>query len=95
MSKRSVTVEVAGQKFQLKTDAEEAYVQSLARFVTEKIDEVKKSSRTVATQALAVLAAMQVADELLQLRRDHKDLKKKVREKSRSILEMLEKSAKV
>lgn len=93
--KRSVTVDVAGLKFTLKTEADEAYVRSLARLVTEKIDEVKTSSRTVATQSLAILAAMNIADDLLKTRRKAAEFKKRVRDKSRAILEILEKEEKL
>jgi cell division protein ZapA len=89
--KRSVTVEVAGQKFTLKTDASEAYVESLAAFVTEKIAEVKTSTRTFSTHALAILAALNIADDLFQARQSGRELKRRVREKSERLLELLEK----
>ena len=82
--KRSVTVDIAGQKFTLKTDGDEAYVKSLARFVTEKMDEAKRGTKTVSTQAVALLTAMHIADVLFQLR-------EKVKTKSRTILDLLEK----
>ncbi len=89
--KRSVTVEVAGQKLTLKTEASEAYVQSLAAFVTEKIAEVKASTRTFSTQALAILAAMNIADDLFQARLAGRELRQRVREKSERLLALLEK----
>lgn len=93
--KRSVMVEVAGQKYTLRTDADEIYVMSLARYVTEKIDQAKTNSRTVATQSLAILAALHIADDLFQTRRKSDGLKKRVREKSQLILEFLEREAKL
>lgn len=93
--KRSVSVEIAGQRFTLRTDADEAYVKSLARFVSERMEELRKGSRTVATQSLALLAAMNIADDLFQERRAHAELKQRVREKSRSILELIHKEAKL
>ena len=80
--KRSVTVDIAGQKFTLKTDADEAYVKSLARFVTRKMDEARRAAKTVATQSVAILAAMHIADDLFQFR-------SKVKEKSRTLLDIL------
>ena len=91
--KRSVTVEIAGQKFTLKTDADEAYVRSLARFVTEKMDEAKKGTKGVATQSVALLAAMHIADDLFQTRKSAKDFRRRVKEKSRTILDLLEKGS--
>jgi cell division protein ZapA len=89
--KRSVTVEVAGQKLTLKTDADEAYVQALAAFVTGKIGEVKSSSRTFSTHALAILAALNIADDLFQARQASRALRERVREKSRRILALIDK----
>jgi cell division protein ZapA len=89
--KRQVTVEVAGQKFTLKTEAEEAYVRSLAEFVSDKIGEARSGGRTFSTHALAILAAMNIADDLFRTQRDMTELKKRVRDKSRTLLELLEK----
>jgi cell division protein ZapA len=81
---RSVTVDVMGQRFTLKTDADEAYVRSLARLVSDKIAEAKTGGRTFSTHALAIRAAMNIADDLLTLKR-------RVRDKSRKILSLLDK----
>jgi len=89
--KRSVTVDIAGQKFTLKTDADEGYVKSLARFVTEKIDDAKRGSKGMATQSVAILAAMHIADDLFQARRSEKDFRRRVKEKSKTILDLLAK----
>jgi cell division protein ZapA len=88
--KRSITVEVAGHKLQLRTDAEEGYVTSLAAYVNDKIGEIKASSRTYSTHVLAVLAALHIADDLFQMRRRESELRQKVRDKSKRILELLE-----
>ena len=90
-TKQSVTVEVAGQKLSLRTDADEAYVRSLARYVTDKLMEVKSgSSRAVSTYSLAILVAMNIADDLFQERESARTLRRRVREKSRTILDLLE-----
>ncbi|MBI4511647.1 MAG: cell division protein ZapA [Deltaproteobacteria bacterium] len=93
--KKSLNIDVAGQRFTLKTDADEAYVRSLAQFVTEKIDEARQNAKAVTTQSLAILAAMNIADDLFQARRQQSDLKRRIRDKSHTILELLEKEAKL
>src|SRR5262249_2034341 len=64
---------------------------ALAAFVNEKIAEVKTSTRTFSTHALAILAALNIADELFQAREQKDDLKKRVREKAQRIGELLDK----
>ena len=93
--KRSVTVEVAGQKLTLRTDAGEEYLHALAAFVNDKIAEVKTSTRTFSTHALAILAALNIADELFQARdqaqKEKDELRKRVRDKAQRIGELLDK----
>jgi cell division protein ZapA len=88
--KRSVTVDVAGQTLTLKTDAADEYVASLASYVSGKISEVKTSSRITSTQTLAILAAINLADELFQEREAGRRFKGTVRDKSQRILELIE-----
>jgi cell division protein ZapA len=89
--KRSVKVDVAGSKYSLRTDADEDYVRSLAKYVTDKLAEARSGSGAVATQSLVVLAAMQIADELFQARRQADEFRSKVRDLSVRALSLLEK----
>ena len=59
--KRSVTVQIAGVKYALKTEEDDRWVKQVAAFVDGKIREVQKHTRTVDTQAVAVLSALQIA----------------------------------
>jgi cell division protein ZapA len=86
---RSVRVTIAGQRFSVRTDANPRYVRELASFVSRRIDEAKSEGRAVSTQSLALLAAMSIADELHQVRDSQAKLKRRVREKSETILKVL------
>jgi cell division protein ZapA (FtsZ GTPase activity inhibitor) len=87
---RSVTVEVAGQRLTLRTDADDGYVASLAELVNQKMGEVRASSRTLSTHVVAMMAALKIADDLIQARNQESELRRKVREKSQRILALLE-----
>ena len=93
--KRSVTVQIAGVKYALKTEEDDRYVKQMAAFVDSKIRDVQKHTRTVDTQAVAVLTALQIAEELFNERRQSGDLRKKIREKSQSLLEVLAREARL
>ena len=93
--KRSVSVQIAGVRYSLKTDEDERWVKSIAAFVDGKMREVQKSTRTVDTQSAAVLTALQVAEELFAERRGARELRKSIREKSQSLLDYLEREARV
>ena len=93
--KRSVSVQIAGLRYSLKTDEDERWVKSIAAFVDGKMREVQKSTRTVDTQSAAVLAALQVAEVLFAERREVRELRKSIREKSQVLLDYLEREARV
>jgi cell division protein ZapA len=93
--KRSVSVQVAGVKYSLKTDEDDRWVKSIAAFVDAKIRDAQKHGRTVDTQSVAVLTAMQIAEELFAERRATRELRKSIREKSQSLLDYLEREARV
>ncbi len=92
--KRSVAVTIAGQRLTLKSDAEEAYVQALAGVVDEKMREVQRAAKAASRDAVAMLAALQLADELERERRGRAELRERVREKSRAIRDFLDREVK-
>jgi len=92
---RSVKIDLAGQRFSIRTDAKPKYVKELAAFVTKKIEEARSTGKIATTQSLALLAAMSIADELYQERESRARLSRRVREKSQKILRYLNQEAKL
>jgi len=90
---RSVTVQIAGQKYTLRTDTDEEYIAELARYVDQKIEEAKRVTRTVSTHQVVILAALTIADELLRVRRETESLKKRVRERAQWLLQYMDEEA--
>lgn len=59
-------VEIFGQAYSLRTDADEQHVRKVADLVDERMREVAAGSKSVSTLHIAVLAAMDLASDLLQ-----------------------------
>ncbi|GAB4266019.1 MAG: hypothetical protein Kow0092_18710 [Deferrisomatales bacterium] len=59
-------VEIFGQVYSLRADADEDHVRKVAALVDEKMREVAANSRSVSTAQIAVLAALDLASEVLQ-----------------------------
>jgi cell division protein ZapA len=93
--KRSVTVQIAGNRYALKTDEDDRWVKAVAAFVDSRIRDAQKHTRSPDTQAVAVLTALQIAEELFNERRQTGELRKKIREKSQSLLEVLARETRV
>lgn len=70
--KKAVEIEIMGERITLRTDAEENYVRNVAGYVDRKMQEVQKSTRPAAKASIAMLAALNIADEYQKLK-DHYD----------------------
>lgn len=64
-----VEVRIHGQLFKLRAGEGKEHVRSLAKYVDGAIRTVVQQSRTVTTERAAIMAALNIADALFQLRR--------------------------
>ena len=86
-----MVVHIAGQRFAIRSDAEDDYVHALAEYVDEQLGAVKKGSRRiVAPHRQAILAALNIADELFQERKKRDTLRQQVRKRSKAIMASLD-----
>jgi cell division protein ZapA len=65
---RLIPVDIQGQRYPIRTSLDAEYVAHLAAFVDEKIRAVCESSPSGDSLRLAVLAALNIADELFRHR---------------------------
>ena len=63
-----VHVEIFGQTYAVRAGADAAYVEQLGRFVNEKMQDIAKASGAVDSVRIAVLAALNIADEYHRLK---------------------------
>ncbi|HUO76053.1 MAG TPA: cell division protein ZapA [Thermodesulfovibrionales bacterium] len=78
----SVEVYILGQKYTIKGDAPEEYIQQLANYVQDKIKEVYNNSPSITPVKASILAAITIADELHRLRNEQENLTKSIEEKT-------------
>ena len=87
---RLVEIKVFGQTYTVKTDAEEDHIQEVARYVNEKIDEVLKKTRSVSTLNVAILTALNIADDLLKEKENRMALLREIEKKSEDLAEKID-----
>lgn len=68
-----VHVEIFGQDYAVRGADDPGYVEKLAAFVDERMKEISRTSGAVDTLRIAVLAALNVADECFRLREELSD----------------------
>jgi cell division protein ZapA len=67
-SDRVVSVEICGQRYPIRSTLDAEYVARLAGYVDEKIRAAGEATSSGDGQRLAVLAALNIADELFRCR---------------------------
>jgi cell division protein ZapA len=59
-------IRVMGQTYTVKADTDEAHLNQVAGLVNEKAEDILKKTRSVSTLNVAILTALNLADELLR-----------------------------
>ncbi|HSB40443.1 MAG TPA: cell division protein ZapA [Methylomirabilota bacterium] len=79
--KQRVDIEILGQKYPIRSEAEPEYVRKLASFVDGRAREIRGDASGQDAARVLALTALDMADELFQLREerreqavDHKDV---------------------
>ncbi|HEX4567627.1 MAG TPA: cell division protein ZapA, partial [Vicinamibacterales bacterium] len=67
---RLVTVEISGQRYPIRTTLDAAYVSELAAYVQRKMELAARESPAGDTLKIAVLAALNIADECFRAREE-------------------------
>ena len=86
---RLVEIKVFGQTYTVKTDAEEDYIQEVAKYVNEKMEEVLKKTKSVSTLNVAILTALNIADDLLKEKEKIVALLREVEAKSKDLVDKI------
>ena len=90
MAQQRISVEIFGQQLNLKSAADPQYASELAEFVNEQIRKV--SSQSNDPLKVALLASMNIANELFGERKLQQETTAAISERTDSLIEMLEKS---
>jgi cell division protein ZapA len=89
---RTTSVRILGRDYRIRTSADEAFVQEVARFVDGEMEKIAAGTRTGTVTQVAVLAALNIAEELFRERRggDSREGGDEVEERLRAILSRLD-----
>lgn len=79
--KRTVTLEIAGAKYRMTSDADEEHLLELARIINDRIEGLgPKAQRTATPAQLLAVVALGLADDLLTADRRREEVEQVTRE---------------
>jgi cell division protein ZapA len=89
---KTLDVEIAGMTLRLKSSHDEATVHDLVRYVDHRIHEALPLTKNASLQTAALLACLNIAEELILLKRKANAELNRVETKAQRILHHLENS---
>lgn len=85
-----IKVNILGKEYSIKSDVEERYVSQIGDYLNQKVGEVLKTTKTVATLNILVLAAMDIANDYYQARNLNEELTDMVESKSANLINYID-----
>ena len=89
---KTITVNIYGQDYMLKSAGDKEYIKKIAQIVQDRMQEIEDTGLDSNSQQLkiAILAAMNIADELLQSEDKKNKLFTKIETKGNSFIEYID-----
>lgn len=81
--KNRLTVEIYGQAYRLVGTDSDQYMKQVARYVDDTMREFSKGNPRLDTTKLAVLSAVNIADEYFKLKQEYESLMKLLEDKTK------------
>lgn len=88
----NVKIEIYDQSYNVSADQNEEYLKELAAYVDSKMRGVAEATRTVDSLKVAVLAALNIADEMFTLRGRQQEIEGPLRKRVEKCVAMVEKA---
>ncbi len=80
-----VDVEIFGKVYTVRGEKDPEYVRRVAEYVDRKMREISQVTDTVSTSRIAILAALNIADEFFSLTEESDQLENRIESLSRKI----------
>ena len=88
--KQTVTVNIFGESYPIRGEADSGYIMEVASYLDSKMREVAEKNSNKSPAKVAILAALNITDELFRARQASSTEVKKFEEKTQVILDWLE-----
>lgn len=86
----SIEVTILGQKYTVRGDESEDYMKKLAVFVDNELRKVYNSAPNITPLKAAILASLNIADELQKLKEAQDSITRNIEEKANTLAELFD-----
>ena len=85
-----IQVEIFGRVYKVRGDEDQGYIEELARYVDSKMQTIAETSGTIDSLKVAILAALNIADELFKIQNERERSEERVTIKANELADALD-----
>jgi cell division protein ZapA len=88
--KNSYNIIILGQELSVVSDSEDDQVAEVVQFLNKKVDEILHSGNGLKTLNVAILAALNISEELIKLRGVNRELCDQLESRAEKLIQLIE-----
>jgi cell division protein ZapA len=87
--KKKYQIRVLGQDISVLSDSGDEHVEAVVSYVNDKVAEIQKNTKAINVLQVAVLAALNVADEYFKLQGEKEDICHQMESRSEQLIHLI------
>ncbi|MFH1079833.1 MAG: cell division protein ZapA [Pseudomonadota bacterium] len=87
--KKKYQIRVLGQDISVLSDSGDEHVEAVVSYVNDTVSEIQKNTKAINVLQVAVLAALNVADEYFKLRGEKEDICHQMESRSEQLIHLI------
>jgi cell division protein ZapA len=91
--KNSYNITILGQELSVISDSEDDQVAEVVQFLNKKVDDILHSGNGLKTLNVAILAALNVSEELIKLKGVNKELCDQLENRAEKLIQLIEEAS--
>lgn len=88
--KKRFDIQVLGQEFSVLSDSGDEHVAKIVQYVNDRAAEVENTSGDVTTLNVAILVALNIADEFFKFKKDNEDIHSQLENRTERLINFIE-----
>jgi cell division protein ZapA (FtsZ GTPase activity inhibitor) len=89
----TVTIQILGQEYKVKAGGNIDHIQSLSRYINEKVFDIQQKGKAVTTTELVAMTMLHMADDVARTRQELETLRQTVSDRIVHMIDHIEKAS--
>ena len=91
--KNSYNITILGQELSVASDSEDEKVAEVVQFLNSKVEEILRSGNGLKSLNVAILAALNISEELIRLKGVNKELCDQLENRAEKLIQLIEEAS--